>query len=253
MSPLQQQQIAFAAHLRDPQTHALPAGVDPQRAALYRRLFRNNIAQLLARNFPVIHASVAAPAWSQVVDDFCRTHPARTPVFPRIGGEFVAFLQQRQAPAEAPWLAELARHEWMELELRIDDTPLPAHDPQGDLLAGVPVCSPWLRVACYQWPVQHIGPANTPLQAPATPTWLLARRGADGQVRFAELNAWAARLLELLAEPGPGSGEQRLRRLAAEAGAASDAAFAAQARALLQQLHAQGSVLGSRIDSAGGG
>lgn len=247
MSTLREQQLAFAAYLRDPATHAVPAGFAPDAAALYRQLFRRNMGQLLAANFPVIRATLAADAWEALGEAFCRDHRACTPVFPRFGAEFVAFLAQRPPPAGAPWLGELARHEHTEQALRIDDTPLPPHDPRGDLLAGVPVCSPWLRLEGYRWPVHRIGPDFRPAAPLADTLWLLARRDAHGQVRFAELAAGSAHLLQRLQAPGPESGAQRLRHFAREAGADGDAALLAQAEALLRRLHAQGSVLGTRI------
>jgi len=245
MSTLHDQQRAFAAYLRAPHA-APPAGIDPSAAALYQRLFRRNIAQLLAGNFPVLRRTLQDDAWQALLDDFCRRHAARTPLFPRIGAEFVAFLHQRPDDAAHPWAAELAQHEWVELDLRLDDSPLPAHDPAGDLLAGVPVCSPWLRLHRYRWPVQRVCPQYRPTHAPPEPTWLLARRDADGQVRFAELSAAAARLLALLAEPGPATGLARLQQLLDETGVAGDGAMLQQAHGLLMQLRAQGSVLGTR-------
>lgn len=248
MSSLADTQRAFAAYLRDTRLQAPPEGFDPQAAALYRHLFGRNLDALLARNFPLLRALLAEPDWRRLVEDFGREHPARTPIFPRIGAEFVAFLAARVPGTQAPWLAELARHEWVEQELRIDDTPLPAHDPRGDVFAGVPVCSPWLRLHGYRWPVHRLGPQSMPATPPPLPTWLLARRGEEGQVHFSELSAWTARLLELLAEPGPRTGEQRLQQLAGEAGeagAAGDPAFLAQARGLVLQLRAQGCVLGT--------
>lgn len=247
MSTLREQQLAFAAYLRDPATQPPPTGVAPPAAALYRRLFRRNIGQLLAGNFPVIRATLDAAEWSSLVDGFCRSHEARTPLFPRIGAEFVEFLDQRPPPAASPWLAELARHEWVELDLRQDDSPLPPHDPQGDLLDGIPACSPWLRLSGYRWPVQRLCSQYRPTEPPALPTWLLARRDAEGRVRFAELSPATARLLELLAEPGPANGRERLRKLVLETGArGDDTEVFDQAHAMLLRLRAQGSVLGTR-------
>lgn len=247
MSGLREQQLALAAYLRDPGAHAPPEGFPPASASLYRELFRGNIGQLLAANFPVIRATLAAAEWNTLVDAFCRLHRARTPLFPRFGAEFVAFLEAGALPGVAPWLAALARHEWTEQSLRIDDTPLPAHDPHGDLLVGIPVCSPWLRLERYQWPVHRIGPDFQPPAPLPAPLWLLARRQADGTVRFAELGEWTARLLLRLMASGTASGSQRISQLAREAGAEGEAAVMAEARALLQRLHAQGSVLGTRI------
>ena len=143
-------QMRFAAHLRDPQQQAAPAGIDAARMQVYRELYFNNIQSLLAANFPVITRTLGESRWQQLVRDFCREHRAHTPLFPEIGQEFIAFLDNRSADPQAPWLLELAHYEWIELALKIGDEPLPANDPDADLLTGSPVCSPWCRALAYQ-------------------------------------------------------------------------------------------------------
>lgn len=242
---LRAQQFALALHLRDPQRHAPPPDIEPRRLAVYRALFFDNIAQLLAAHFPVLHATLDAAAWQALLRAFCAEHRARTPLFPRVGGELVRFLEQRAADAQRPWLAELAHYEAVELELQIDDAPLPPHDPHGDLLDGIPQLSPWLRLLRYRWPVQRIGPAWQPQDAPAQPTCLLARREADGQVRFAELAPLAYDLVQRL-RAGEHSGRALLLRLAAEHGQDPDALLHDGA-ALLERMRQQGSMLGTRL------
>ncbi|MFC6841512.1 DNA-binding domain-containing protein [Xanthomonas theicola] len=211
---------------------------------MYRALCFDNIAQLLAAHFLVLRASVGDAAWQALLRAFCAEHRARTPLFPRMGGEFVRFLQQRATDPQRPWLAELAHYETVELEVRIDNAALPPHDARGDLLDGVAQLSPWLRLLRYRWPVQRIGPARRPGEAPPRPTCLLARRDADGQVRFAELAPLAYRLLALLHDARH-SRRTLLLRLAAEHG--SDAgALLQEGAALLERLREQDSVLGTR-------
>lgn len=246
MSDLEAQQAAFAAHLRDPQAYPAPAGIEPRRMAVYRELFFNNITGLLAGNFPVIRRTLGEDDWNALVRRFYATHRSHTPLFPELGREFIRFLGDRAAgtPA-APWLLELAHYEWIELAVQIDDSPLPAHDPAGDLLQGVPVLSPWIRALAYAWPVHTIGPGKRPAEPPATPTLLLVRRDGDGRARFAALSPLVYRLLELLDE-GSGSGRERLQLLADEAGVAADAAFITQGAAMLERMRAEGTVLGTR-------
>ncbi|MBB6368185.1 hypothetical protein FHR56_003350 [Xanthomonas sacchari] len=242
---LRAQQFALTRHLRDPQRHPPPADIPPQRLAVYRALFFDNLAQLLGGQFPVLRATLGDTDWAALLRAFCAEHRARTPLFPRLGEELVAFLQQRAPDPQRPWLAELAHYETVELQVQIDDAALPPHDPHGDLLDGIPLLSPWLRLLRYRWPVQRIGPAWQPDTAPAQPTCLLARREADGQVRFAELAPLAYAVLAAL-QPGARSGRALLLDLAAAHGLAPDALLH-EGAALLQRLHAQGSVLGTRL------
>jgi hypothetical protein len=242
---LRAQQWALTRHLRDPQRHAPPPGIDARRLEVYRTLFFDNIAQLLTPQFPVLHATLGEDAWRALLRAFCAEHRAQTPLFPRVGGELVRFLQRRAPDPRRLWLAELAHYECVELEVQIDDAPLPPHDPHGDLLDGIAQLSPWLRLLRYDWPVHRIGPSWQPDTAPAQPTCLLARRDRDGQVRFAELAPLVHALLQRLHD-GADSGRATLLQLAADH-AQDPATLLDEGTALLARLREQGSVLGTRV------
>jgi len=241
---LREQQAAFAAHLRDPVANPAPTGIEPRRMAIYRDLFFNNIAGLLAGNFPVIRRTLGEEAWNGLVRRFYANHRSRTPLFPELAREFIRFLEEQAGADDPPWLLELAHYEWIELAVQIDDSPLPAHDPDSDLLDGVPVVSPWIRALAYQWPVHTLGPGHTPSTPPPAPTLLLVRRDADGSARFAAISPLLYRLLELLGEGGR-SGRAQLQALAEEAGVAADDDFIAQGSTMLARMHAEGTLLGA--------
>lgn len=246
MTELQAQQRAFAAYLRDPQAHPPPPGVEPRRMALYRSLFLNNIAGLLASSFPVIGQTLGQVRWDALVAAFYAGHRSHTPLFPELPREFIDYLEARgEASGDPPWLAELAHYEWIELAVQIDDAPLPPHDPQGDPLTGVPLLSPYARALAYRWPVQRIGPSFQPDLAPPEPTLLLVRRDHDGRARFAALSPLVYRLLQRLGEAGL-DGRAQLTALATEAGVAADAAFIEQGQAMLLRMRAEGTLLGTR-------
>lgn len=150
-------QRQFAGHLRDPERVPAPAGIQDRRMAVYRELAFNNIAGLLAANFPILRSLHADAAWHALVRDWYRSHRARTPLFPALGGEFVAWLQP--AADRPAWLAELADYEWMATVAGHDPSPLAAqaHDPEGDLLAGRPLLSPRVWPLRYRHAVHRIG------------------------------------------------------------------------------------------------
>ncbi len=242
---LREQQFAFARHLRDPASFPAPEGIEDRRMAIYRDLFFNNIANLLAGNFPVIHRTLGEDRWRALVRRFQAEHRSRTPLFPEIGREFIRFLQESGPDAASPpWLAELAHYEWVELALQIADAPLPPHDPHGDLEHGIPLASPLAWALAYAWPVTHIGPDLQPLEPPSTPTLLLVRRDANHAIRFAAISPLVFRLFELLGE-ARWTGAELASQLAREAGLADDASFHAQARAMLARMREEGSVLGT--------
>ncbi len=243
---LRRQQFQLAAHLRDPASHAPPPQIEDRRLGIYRELFFNNIEGLLAGNFPVIRKTLGDARWRSLVRDFYALHRSPTPLFAEIGREFTRFLQQRaQAGSDDPaWLSELAHYEWVELGLQIAEDELPAHDADGDLLAGFPVLSPLAWPLAYAWPVQRIGPDYRPQAAPDAPTLLLVRRTPQFEIRFAEISPLVYRLIEILRDGGL-TGRRSLQQLTVEASAADVPAFIEQGAAMLQRLREEGTLLGT--------
>lgn len=246
MSVLEQQEFALARHIRDAAANPPPPGIEARRLAIYRELFYNNIEDLLAGNFPVIRKLLGDAGWHARIRAFLAEHRCQTPLFPEIGREFIRFLEQRaeHGSDDPPWLVQLAHYEWVELALEIADEPLPPHDPDGDLLTGAPLPSPLAWWLAYDWPVHRL----TTDFLPDTPqaTYLLVQRDATLKVRFREINAVTFRLLQRLEEHPALDGRAQVLALAAEAQAGDPDAFLAQGAAMLQQLHANGVLLGTR-------
>lgn len=241
---LHDQQFTLSRHLRDPSLHPPPPGIEERRLAVYRDLFFNNIEGLLAGNFPVIRKTLGDDAWRALVRRFYADHRSQTPLFPEIAREFIRYLESRDDDALPPWLRELAHYEWVELALQIADDAVPAHVPDGDLLEGEPVVSPFAWALAYQWPVHRIGPAFQPDAPQAEPTLLLVRRDAGYQIRFAAISSLVYRLIELLGEGGR-SGSDTLRKLAVEAGVDDVPAFVEQGAAMLSRMREEGTLLGT--------
>ncbi len=246
MSGLHAQLAALADHARDPGTHPGPPGIEPRRLKLYRDLVFNNLDGLLAGGFPVIRKILGDADWCALLRRFLANHESRTPLFPELGRELIAFLQASPDPAR-PWLAELAHYEWAELGLQLSDAKAPPHDPAGDLLAGVPLLSPLAWPLAYAWPVSRIGPGFAAIEAPSEPTLLLLRREDDGRIHFSALSPLLFRLLELVGGNTRRDGRALLAQLAAEAGQPDTDAFIAEAAPMLQRLHRERVLPGTRI------
>ncbi|MDU9394803.1 DUF2063 domain-containing protein [Pseudomonas sp. zfem002] len=243
---LREQQLRMSRFIRDPQANPPPPGLEARRLALYRQLFLGNVQALLAGGFPVLRASLADDRWQALIEDFYARHRCHTPLFTEVAGEWVSYLEQR--PDLPGWVAELAHYEWIETVLLLSDRSEPAHDPQGDLLDGVPLLSSLAVPLAYAWPVSHLGPDQIPPQAPAEPTLLLARRAGDLRVHFSRLTPLAHALLVSLRDQQR-SGREHLAALAERVGV-EVAALEPQGRALLLSLKAQGVVLGTLVASA---
>jgi hypothetical protein len=122
-----------------------------------------------------------------------------------------------------------------------DEQPI-SLDPDGDLMAGIPVLNPVLANLAYQWPVQRIRPRA---KIARTPTYLLVFRDAELRVRFMEQSAVSARLLGLL-EAASLTGRQAVEQLAQELGYPDAQPLMAFASDFLQDLRRAGALLGVR-------
>jgi hypothetical protein len=136
----------------------------------------------------------------------------------------------------------------VELALGIDEQDLdtvPA-DPDGDLLAGIPVLSPLAWPLAYRFPVHRLGPGFHPGEPPAEPSFYVARRDRHDQVRFLHVNAVTLRLVERL-QQNPGlSGAEQLEELAGELQQLDPAVVRSAGAAALRELLDVGVVLGAR-------
>lgn len=244
---LHEQLLRMARHVRDPQRHAPPPGIEARRLAVYRQLFFGNLESLLAGAFPVARASLGSARWQALVQAFYADYRCRTPLFTELAGEFVEYLGTSANPEAPQWLAELAHYERVESVLLLSAATEPAHDPQGDLLDGAPVLSPLAWPLAYRWPVAEIGPGHLPQQAPEQPSLILAQRGSDLRVRFSRLAPLAHALLLSLQEREC-SGREHLRRLAEAIDVAPEEILPA-GLGLLENLRARGVVLGTRASA----
>lgn len=248
---LQAQQARFAAHLRDPDANPPPDDVAPERMAVYRRLFFNNIETLLAKAFPVLHRILADDLWLALVRDFYARHDARTPLFHKLAEAFVDWLADGRGEhaGDPPFLAQLAHYEWLELALTTAEDPPPAAwlaHPNGDLLAAPPMISPLCWTLAYDWPVQRIGPDFQPTIASGVQTFLVVHRNRSDEVKFVEINAVTARLLSLAEDQPEASGFKLLEQIAEELQHPDIDEVASAGAAILESLRERGILLGTR-------
>lgn len=245
------QQYEFTAHLRDPDNCPAPQGIEDRRMGIYRDLVFCNVEMFLSSNFPVIRTLYDDAAWNALTRDFLREHQCHTPLFPEFGREFLRYVEARQQRGEndPPFLLELAHYEWAELALSLDENDIDTipHDAAGDPLTGVPVISPLACVLGYRYPVQFIGPDFRPEEAPAEPTLLLLVRDRDDEVRFHEIDALSAMLIERLQENTQLTGLECLTALLAERGDADKAALLEAGQAVLAELKSREAILGTQL------
>lgn len=248
MSAFRQYQADFTGHIRDPKSVARPKGVPARRMKIYTEIVFNNMEATLAACFPVTKKIVGVRRWRQLVRAFLAEHRCATPWFRQIPEEFLCWLE---APPMAisdlpPFIKSLAHYEWVELAVAVADVESEAVDAGGDLLQGRPVLAAALALLEYPYPVHHISPHFKPSQPDAEPTRLLVFRDTDDEVRFIEINAVTARLVQLLREE-VFSGCAALERIAAELQHPDPTAVLSFGTVLLDDLRQQGAILGTAL------
>ena len=157
--PFESVQRAFAAHVRDPDRHPVPVGVDGGRMAVYVGLVHRNIEGFLARTFRTARAVLPDARWRAIVGDFIARHASRSPYFRDISTEFLRYLETERNEVEDPsFLAELCHYEWTRRSLDQSDETVPEAVPAPALLDARLVLSPLAWPLHYRFPVHRIGP-----------------------------------------------------------------------------------------------
>lgn len=242
-------QHGFTAWLRDPPHHGLPTGVAPERMALYRELIYRNVDDGLGRAFPVLRTVLDAGIWQEMVTEFVAHHRASTPLYRRIAEEFLYYLADHRGPAAwPPFALELARYEWAEAEVLFDPHEIAQCETAAGLalLDGCVLPNPTLRAAAYRFPVHRICATYQPQQVAATPSFLVVWRRRDDSAGCMELNAVAARLLELIVLQDGRHGRALLEAIAFELKHPTPTAVIEGGREILQTFLAKDIVLGAR-------
>jgi uncharacterized protein len=212
-------QRQFTQYIRDPSQNPAPQDVASRRMRLYRELIYNNIERFLANNFPILRKITPDARWQAMVQDYFSRHRAHTPLFPKMAEEFLQYLEnERDTRDDPPFILELAHYERMESALAIDTSAidLAGIDPEGDLLAGIPILSPLAWPCVYHFPVHRIAPDFQPLEPGAQPTYLIVYRDRADRVGFMEANPVTARLLQWLLKDEGKTGREVLELIASE-------------------------------------
>lgn len=244
----QQYQYVFSSHIRNPQLHKRPRGVEARRMKVYNELLFNNLEGFLLACFPVLRQVLGKRKWTKLVRDFFTTHRCHTPFFRQIPDEFVHYLKnERGERAEDPgFLQDLAHYEWVELMLSVStkEIDFALIDPKGDLMNGRPALNPLLSLQSYAYPVHRIGPRFKPAAEQKEETHFAILRNTEDEVKFILLNPVSLRLLFLL-QTSALSGEAALLQIAAELKHPDPAVVLAGGRDIMLSLQESQVILGA--------
>jgi hypothetical protein len=226
----------------------------PQRLAVYRRLVRHNVVDVVARMLPRTRARLerAAPGeFDRSFDAFLADPSPRTHYLRDVPAEFLAWVTPRwKSDARAPaYLADLAAHELTHFGVAsAPDAGEPR--PLDEVAIDRPlVFSDAVRLAHYAFAVHELPTElDDTSEPPARDVTLLAYRDADHEVRFVELTPLAAAIVERLVA-GDVLGAA-IARACDDRGAARTSELLAETARLLADLGERGVLLGAAAPSA---
>ena len=206
-------QRVFAQHIRNPSANAMPSDVPIKRMAIYTEIVYNNIEGVVAACFPVTKSILGAKKWQSFVRSFMANYQASSPIFREIPKQFLDYLES--APIELPlFLTKLMHYEWVELALSVMEVTDELAAPE-DVLRSPIMLNPGHFLLQYDFPVHKISINYQPKKSENITTYLLVYRDASYQVQFMELNPITFQLVTLI-KNSAFSGEQVLRKLAAD-------------------------------------
>ncbi|MEO1247156.1 MAG: putative DNA-binding domain-containing protein [Pseudomonadota bacterium] len=248
----QEKQMAFAAHIRDPENVPAPGGIEDRRMAIYRELFFNNLKSLLSTTFPVMSKLMGDRKWRRLIRQFMQKHRAETPYFLQLPEEMLAFLEHEYEADEDdfPFLLELAHYEYIELAMNIseEENPSDGVDPEGDLLTGVPLKSVLSWSFAYRFPVHRISPDFLPSAPSEQPVYLAVYRNEGKKLGFLELNPMTAGLLDAIdINPDNKTGETLLRELGDAISYPDIDSLVAHGHSAMQEMRQLNILIGTKV------
>ncbi len=192
---------------------AAPADLPP-RAALYRRLVRENLRAVVRNAFPVACAVLGPRFDAELFDGFLAAGGPRTSYYREVPGDLVTWAVDHEHPD-----ADLLHYEW--LELLAARHPADVDGPRVD--DGRVRPNPTLQLGIYGRPVHTMGatePDPPPFAAPSA--YLVWRRPRTDAVVFHRVGLVIARAIEVAAEGAetgaPLTAAELVARVVGEAG-----------------------------------
>jgi hypothetical protein len=182
----------------------------PRRFAVYRNNVQSGLARALAARFPAVERLVGAGFLAAAARVFAAVHPPRTPILQDWGGDFPGWLAGFPPVAHPPWLACVARLDWLRGRaahaadaVPIDPAGLAVADPSGLRLRLAPSVAAFASVhpAVPIWAAQQPGAAQGPI--PPGPSWALIARRPDFAVQVEPLDAQEHATLAALQSGAP--------------------------------------------------
>lgn len=182
----------------DDLTAILDSGLEP--LLVYRRLIRGNLAEAIRLMLPRAVARLG-DAYDSYLDSFFRESPPKTHYLRDVAREFLDHCEAQWLRDDrvAPFLIDLARHEYVQIELGAMQNRPPEVEP-GELELDRPVrFIEAARVTRYDYAIHRLPDDEDDRAEPTDePTALFVYRDPEHTVRYLELTPLAADILDRL-------------------------------------------------------
>ncbi len=237
--------LAFHRAATDaPEAAARLAAVPPERLLVYRHLIRRTLHDVLADFLPRVRSRRGEELFAADADAWIAEHGPRSRLLRDLPGEFVAWIAPRWAvaPTIPPWLADLARHELLELEIAAAPASS-AVPPRPFTLDARLAFDASARLVRHAFAVHELPDALGPDDVPRPGhTALLVYRDREHTVRFLQLSPLAEALVDALLQAA--TVEDAIRCAVATTGESLSDDTLARVSALLAELADRGALLG---------
>jgi hypothetical protein len=141
--------------------------------AIYRNTVIHGAVEALAASYPVAARIVGQQMFDGIAAEFASAHPPRTPILALYGERFAEWIEQQRWAADLPYLADVARVEWLRVEsLSAADCEVFSVPQDGDLAKMTLELHPAARFAWLKTPAMTIWLAHQgPILGAVEPSW----------------------------------------------------------------------------------
>lgn len=224
-------------------------GVNPERAAVYRRLVWGTVRDALEKAYPIAASSLDPETWEGLITDWFAERNPQTPYFWLMPKELYLFVEE--TPFEEryglPYLRDLLLFEWIEIELfMMANCVAPRYRREGDVMRDPLVFNPEARVDSFCYPVFK-RPVEELADCKGNYFLLSFRHPVSLEVSFIELSPVCTVIAELLMQEAY-SGEEVIAILAKQFGLEVDDQIYRVTENFLSDLLERGALLGFKED-----
>lgn len=222
------------------------SGVTEGRLPHYRRLVLNVVRGAIDQAYPITKKVLTENEWNFMFDSFFVEHNSQTPILWKLPFEFYTYVKNAgyDEALNKPWLSELLWFEWLEIEVyMMPDQEHGIFKNTGDIMKDGLVLNRDSRLVKLEYPF-HLQPVLEIEKHKGSYYIFIYREIDTGTVRFVNLSALHAWILDVLQQNGPLSTKSFLPELANVFNITDISTLKPQVQKFLEEMHMSGAILG---------